>query len=190
MNETNRINFINLVLGRRGSGKTTFMRQLIKSLNYTKDDMKILIVDTFDNPAYRDVPIMKPSQLKAWKNKSIYRMFGSDTENILAEIQKYSYNTLIIFEDAVKYINKNLQKDVRKFIIDSKQKNLDLIFLFHGFASTPPELFRLSDTVTMFRCDNPEYRKSEIIEYDLILEAWQKIYKSNNPYDKETIRLQ
>lgn len=185
-----RINYVNLILGRRGSGKTTFVKELIENYKKNRPEMKILIVDTFNNPGYLHIPLIDFKFLKAWKNPSIYKIYSSDTDLMLSEIQTNCLNTLIIFEDAVKYINRPIQKDVRKFIIDSKQKNLDLIFLFHGFASAPPELFRLSDSVTLFRCDDPTYRKNELIEFDLIYKAWLDVYKSKNKYEKKTIRLQ
>jgi hypothetical protein len=185
-----RINYVNLILGKRGSGKTTYVLELIQKIRKTRPEMKILIVDTFENPSYFHIPKISIDMLPRWQNANVYKIFGSNTDEILEAIQTHCYNTLIIFEDAVKYINKNLQKNVRKFIIDSKQKNLDLIFLFHGFMSTPPELFRLSDSITLFRCDEPDSRKSEIIEFEEIKKTWLQIYKSKNPYEKKTIRLQ
>jgi len=188
----NRINYVNLLLGRRGTGKTYYLlNELIPTYQKHRPDMKILIMDTFENPGYKHIAKIDSKKIKVWvRPGSIYKVYGSNTKEILADIQEDASNMLIIFEDATKYIKKVLQEDVRKFIIDSKQKNLDLIFLFHGFSSTPPELFRLADTLTMFRTDNPIYRKSDIIEYDLDSSLFKKIKNSKNKYAKATLQLQ
>ncbi len=181
----NRVNKIILVLGKRGTGKTTYIKEVLVN---TKFYEKVLIVDTFANPMYNEIPEMKMINIKNWK-KGTYRIYDSNTEDMLNEIESHIKNSLIIFEDSVKYINKVLQSSVRKIVIDSKQKNNDVIFIFHGFASTPPELFRLSDLIVMFRTDDPHYRKNEIIEFDAIEQAYNQISKSKNQFDKKIIQL-
>ena len=167
-----RMNKVGAILGRRGCGKTTYTLALIQAYHKSHPAKKILVVDTLDHPSYKDVPVMDLEMLPRWKTPTIYRIFGSNTDEMLRGVEQLR-NCLVIFEDASKYIRKNLQLEVRAFIIDSKQKNLDLVFLFHGFAYVPPELFRIMDFLTIFKTDNPEYRKSELVAYDDILTAYQ-----------------
>ena len=182
-----RLNKVSLVLGNRGTGKTYFTRELISKYRASHSLQKILIMDTLDHPSYSDIAPIESNMLSRWSGGGTYRIFKGNPDVNLDAIQRNLKNALIVFEDAGKYIRKNLQLDVRQFVIDSKQKNLDLIFIFHGFAATPPELIRYSDIITMFRTDNPEYRKSEIYVYDEIKKNYEQILKSKNPYEKRTI---
>lgn len=183
-----RINYVNLVLGRRGTGKTWYMlREVIEAYIRANPAMKVLIVDTFDHPAYRTIAAIEPEMISRWKKPSVYRCYSSNTDDIMREVTTNLRNCLVIFEDASKYIRRQLPEDVRRFILDSKQKNLDLIFLFHGFSFAPPEMWRIADSVTIFKCDNPDSRKQDIVNFDEIKEAWQKVMKSENPYEKKTV---
>lgn len=184
-----RINNVSAILGRRGSGKTTYVRQLIETYNKALPFQKILIADTLDHPSYRDIPNIDLHLLKRWKSPNIYRIFGSNTDEILNAIGNYLYNALVVFEDSSKYLRANLNNDVRKFILDSKQKNLDIIFIFHGFAFVLPELFRLMDNLVIFKSDNPEPRKNYIVAYDQVKEAYEEVMKSENPYEHKTVRI-
>lgn len=187
--EAQRLNLVSLVLGRRGCGKTTYILKLIKAYMAKHPKQKVLIVDTLDHPAYKDIAVIKPEMLKRWKRPNIYRIFGPDTDEILHQLEHNVYNALIIFEDSSKYIRKNLQDDVRRFIIDSKQKNLDLVFLFHGFSFTPPELFRIADALVIFKTDDPNYRRSDLVNFDEIVKAWTQITASPDPYINKTITI-
>lgn len=184
-----RINNVSTILGRRGSGKTTYARKLIEEYKLALPEQKILIADTLDHPSYRDIPAIDLDLLQRWINPNIYRIYGSNTDEILYSIGEKLYNALVIFEDASKYLRASLNNDVRKFILDSKQKNLDLIFLFHGFAFVPPELFRLMDNIVIFKSDSPEPRKNYIVAYDQVKEVYEKVMKSENPYEHATVRI-
>lgn len=184
-----RINNVSVVLGRRGSGKTTYIRELIGHYRQVHPQQKILIVDTLDHPAYRDVPSIDVDLLKRWKMPNTYRIYGSHTDEIFNTIKNNLWNALVVFEDASKYIRRQLSDEVRSFILDSKQKNLDLIFLFHGFSYVPPEMFRVIDNIVLFRCDDPSYRKNDIVAFDEVLKAWKKVMNSKNPYEHATVRI-
>jgi hypothetical protein len=116
-------------------------------------------------------------------------MFGGNIKEMLTAINQDLTNCLVIFEDASKYITKNLQPEVRNTVYDSKQKNLDLLFLFHGFAAISPELFRMVDIYTIFKTDNPDYRRSEMVYYDDIKAAWNLVMKSKDRYIKKTVAV-
>lgn len=184
-----RINLVTGILGKRGCGKTTYTLALIEAYRQQHPGMKILIMDTLDHPAYRHIPVLTAEMIGRWRTPTVYRVFGSNTDEMLQAISTDLKDALVIFEDASKYVRKNLQPSVRFFILDSKQKNLDLVFIFHGFAFVPPELFRVLDILTIFKTDNPEYRKTELVAFDQILPAYNRVMKSKDPYCKETIRI-
>ncbi len=184
-----RINNVSAILGRRGCGKTTYARELIRQYHEALPSQKILIADTLDHPAYRDIPAIDLDLLKRWKKPNIYRIYGANTDEILQTIESNLMNALVIFEDASKYLRANLSNDVRRFVLDSKQKNLDIVFIFHGFMFIPPELFRLMDNLVIFKSDNPEPRKFYIVAYDQVKAAYDRVMKNENPYAHETVRI-
>ena len=186
-----RINLVSIFSGKRGTGKTWFFLKTFLSI-YRKFNPKkrIVIIDTIDHPMYRHIPQIKSEMLSRWKRPGgVYRIFGEDPDVMLENVEKYLRNALVVFEDASKYINANLQDSVRRSVLDSKQKNLDMLFMFHGFSYIPPKLLRISDEITIFKSDNPDYRKKEIVAYEDVKKSWQAVMADPNPYAQKTVRL-
>lgn len=185
----NRINYVGLTLGKRGSGKTTLIKQLIDEYQKQHPHKKVLITDTLDHPAYRHVPAIKTDMIERWKGKGIYRVWDSDTDKMMGAIDKSLSGALVVFEDASKYIRGQLTPEVRRFILDSKQKDLDLIFMFHGFGYVPPEMWRVIDFVTIMRTDNPATRKDYIMNYEAVSAAWQEVQAEKEGWPHRTVMI-
>lgn len=183
-----RINKVNLVIGRRGTGKTTYIRNIIKIFRQVHKSTKIIVCDTLDHPIYRDFTTIKPEDIKKIDSNCLYRTFSGDTELILNETEKL-YNALVIYEDASKYIGTRLSDTTRKMIFDTKQKNVDMIFLFHGFYFVAPELLRVVDNIILFKSDNPVLRKSIIPNYDEVEKAYHQLESSKDPYLSKMIKI-
>lgn len=181
---TERINYISLIVGRRGSGKTSYLKQLIKG--YPK---RVLIVDTLDHPAYRGYQIITPDMLYRWKS-GVKRIVISDLDEVLRQINDQLTNAMIVFEDATKYFRGNLPKEVIAFIYDSKQKNLDLVFMYHGFKKIVPELLDNANTLTVFKLnENIEKYEYKIPDYSIVQSIAQRVKNDKNPYANLTIKV-
>ncbi len=184
-----RINAVNIFLGKRGTGKSWYVKYfLIPYYRKHHPEKKIFIFDTLDHPLYRDIESVNIADLKKIKSPGVYRCFSSDTDEILRQSENI-YNALMIYEDASKYLRRQIPDTVRRFILDSKQKNADLVFLFHGFSFVPPEMFRISDGLLLFKCDNPAYRKADIVNYTEVEKTYNEVMKSKNPYFKKYVRI-
>ena len=193
-----RTNKVILLVGTRGTGKTDFLKPLVKNSNLPKR----LIVDTFDTPVWHNlathnkpdwksinIPAVEMRQLKNWKSGT-YRCFSSDTKEMMSTIQNHVTNSLIVFEDATKYVRANLQDDVRKFVLDSKQKNLDLIFVFHALASIPKELARISDLLVIKKTsESLEKTIKNKFPVSTFEPAFKTVNNSKDRYTHKTIRL-
>lgn len=185
----NRINYVNLLLGKRGTGKTFYIINNLLPV-YTKlhPQKKVFIFDTLDHPNYKQFKKIDFSEIPHIKKTGAFHCFSSDTDSILKQAENI-YNSLLIFEDSSKYLRRQIPDSVRRFILDSKQKNTDILFLFHGFSFVPPELFRIADGILLFKCDNPAYRKADIINYNEVESAYNQIMKSKNPYIKKYVQI-
>lgn len=197
-----RFNLINVVIGRRGSGKTYFIKKFFKP--YLQRGMKIVIVDTFNHPSYAfpekndpypyKIGRIQPSAIPAWekdKKNGIYRMYGNNFNTEILPALMQLRNTLIVFEDAKKYIKQNLQEDLESLCIDSKQKNIDIIFLYHSWGFVPPAIIRLSDFIELFpTSDSPHDRKSYISGvYNEAVAAHNKVRASKDKWPHVSIDL-
>lgn len=179
-----RTNKIIILIGNRNTGKTIFSKYLIKELG-----KKTLIVDTFNHPAYQSIERIKPSEIETLKN-GIYRCFGGDVDNILKACNTFT-NGFLVFEDATKYLRGSLKDFQRRFLYDSKQKNVDILLMFHSFTACPPELFRIADVLLLKKTgDSPEIRKNDCPEFENVLKAFDVVKKSDNQYITKKVLLQ
>lgn len=191
----NRLNTVGTIIGQRGTGKSLFFlgsrfssKPADKSLNIPgvieyplKNGQKILIIDTLDHPAYRGIPTLKPNQFAAFK-RGVARTW-LEPDNIVKLVDKINQaphfnNTTIVFEDAGKYTERTLPRPFRRLIIDSKQRNIDLLFMYHAWVDTPGDIFTKSDYIQLFKTeDSPEVRKHKIRLFEKVQRAYTEVQK-------------
>lgn len=179
-----RFNAVFGIFGQRGSGKTDYLRgnpehNLVGIMNiYAEKGMKVLIADTFDHPSYRNVPVLPMDKIASWKS-GIYRVIirPDDIAKLckLINTTPSMWNTLIVFEDAYKHTSKTICKPMVELMIDSKQKNIDICFMYHAFMQAPADLYRFIDFMEIFKTkDTPEARKEHMPGY---FEEAMHVYK-------------
>ncbi len=182
------MNMVSVLVGDRGTGKTTYLKKLIPI--YLAKGMKVLIIDTLAHDAYVDIPIISIAQLPAWK-KGVYRLIIPSYEfnEAIAQVKEHVWNALIVVEDAYKVIKRKLPKEVEEYIIDTKQKNVDMIFMYHSWAWVMKDLITIADCFQLFKTgDHPSYRKEAMAGcYPQVERAYNKVMQSKNPY--ETISI-
>ncbi len=158
-----------MVAGARGKGKTGWVK---KNIVLPSKHPKKLIVDTFDSSSWRTmetfdrpdlrlipVPVLPHDAVPEW-NSGLYRMFGQPGE-MFSLIEQHLNNSLVVFEDATKYVGSKLTEETKRFVYDSKQKNLDLVYVFHSLASIPPELVRAADILVLFKTNEGQPSKDK-----------------------------
>jgi hypothetical protein len=182
-----RFNQVGLILGMRGTGKSLYLlgskysaKPGDSALNIPglldtelKNGFKVLIVDTLDHPSYRKIPVLKPDQIKNFK-KGLVRVFMQPEKirPLIHYINSNAHfnNTFIVFEDAGKYTEAKLPLEFKRLIADSKQRNIDVLFMYHCWADTPLDVFRKGlDYIQLFKTeDSPAVRKNNLRLYDKI----------------------
>lgn len=192
-----RFNKIAGIFGKRGSGKTEYLRGnkefgivgfIAPAL---QKGQKVLIVDTLDHPSYSDIPIIKIENLLSWK-KGCYRIYVPVYQMPqLLEVVSNIWNALIVFEDARKYIKKTIPDPVLKLIGDSKQQNVDIIFMYHSFSHAPKDLYSYLEYIELFKTKfHPKCRMEELGgEYEEAVKAYEEVTASSNPFAHKLIDL-
>lgn len=181
-----RLNKIIVVVGRRGSGKTTFAKMLIDC-----SPLKVLVLDTFDHPDYRHLTTIKPEQLSRWKGGNVRLHSGDPVENCQLIFDKV-HNSLIVFEDCRRYIEPTVQKPIRQGIVEHRNKNNDLVFMFHSLKDVPPYLCSMYNSIVLFKTnDNVKgERQVKYSNWDEITAAHNRVMQNKVAWYNETITQQ
>jgi hypothetical protein len=202
-----RFNSVTAIFGERGSGKTLYelgsnytAKPEDKALNLKGildlylgvKQMKVLIIDTIDHPAYRKIRVMPPQVFKEWKT-GVYRMFthADDIPKLIEYLQKFDshWNTCYVFEDSYKHTSKTICKPLIRLMGDTKQKNIDIFFMYWSFGQAPQDLFRMLDYIELFKTqDSPQCRKLNMPGYYAnAMKIYDEVKASKNPFFHKTI---
>ena len=167
-----RFNKIFGIFGDRGTGKTQYALgnedfDLPGVVNlYRKRGIKVIIIDTMDHPAYKKIPVI-PMQKFHLFTAGIGRIIVNADDipqlNYFLNDHKTTWNSLLLYEDARKHTYGKVDKSLIRLIGDSKQKNIDIGFMYHCFAHCPLDLYRYFDFIDLFKTkDTPEVRKDAL----------------------------
>jgi hypothetical protein len=198
--EETRTNIIWLVVGDRGNGKTDFLKNLI---NLSAFDKK-LVVDIMDSAVWRNmkswnhpdlenqiIPICPPSMLDKHR-KGLYRTFSEDVKEMERLIQKNVSNSLVVVEDASRYYQGLLSESQKNYLLNSKQKNIDLILVFHYLTDISPRLLKMANYITLFYTGEKTYKKDRFFypgfdaAFEMINKNWDFV---KNRYVNITLKL-
>lgn len=183
-----RTNKISILIGNRNTGKTIYAKSIMKAA--LESGKSVLVIDTYDHPAYSAVQRIRPDQIGACSPGKIYRCFGSETDMILNGCNAF-YNGLLVLEDATKYIEQRLNEETKRFFYDCKQKNVDILAMFHSWVACPPVLFRIADNVLIKKTgDNCLVRKNDCPNFAEVQAAFNEVEQSDNRYIVKYVKLQ
>ncbi len=167
--------YVCLLIGKRYSGKSTLTQKLIKGSKMPKK----LIVDTLYHPDYDHLPEIKGTvkSFKNWK-KGTYRLVSKvdDVDENLHLMADYLNNCFVIFEDAKRYLKPRLQPQVMRLIGDSRQRNVDIVFMYHEWDMVPLDVFRYVDFITIFKTKtSPNARKNYVPSFEYVNTIYNKV---------------
>ena len=186
-----RINNIILLIGRRGSGKTFYTKQQIEAILKSGVHSRIILFDTFDHESYREYPIVDIKYVTAL-TAGVCRVLTSEFkfESHLAFIKNYVRNALLIFEDAGKYIIGSVGEQFRNVLLDTKQKNIDVLIQYHGVGDVPPTLYRYADYIVLFKInDNLQAYRSKIPSFPSFEKHYKHVLAHPSPYYNEVFKI-
>jgi archaeosine-15-forming tRNA-guanine transglycosylase len=182
--EKERRNLLYLLAGRKFTGKTTIgMAIAIAS------GKKICVVDTDEHPAYADFKKVDVRDLHKWKTGNV-KCICDDPEEALTILNKHCANAFIIAEDAAKYVSANVQQPIRRFIIDHRKRNFDVIFMFHFLADIPPYIAKQYDHMVLFKTgDSLEAPQHKFANWHTIVPKLRRILDNKDMHYCESIRI-
>ena len=143
-----------IVVGSRGSGKTTYLERLFSNRS------NLLVYQLFLDDRYRGA------------DKELYSKF---------QINRQLVGKTIIIEDATQLIGANPKNDIRRLAVSCKQLGSDCVFVFHSFNVIPPYLLALFDYMIVFEAAEVKKTASLLEYYDEILKLQKKKVRKYKP---------
>lgn len=165
-----RENYVNVLIGDRFAGKTTFTRDVIIPA-YLAAGKPVILVQRKYNPKYDK---LKDDPRVLIKTVTVL-------EELIPVLEQF-YNGGIIFEDAYRYFGNKLTDEVIGLIVDTQQQNNDIHFIYHTFSWVCKDLFRIADMFTFFGCNESAASRSDYFTAAEIKDIDEKI-KNLKPYE-------
>ena len=168
-----------VIIGGRHTGKTFWVLKVVEG-----QKKKVLLVDVNNEKKYRNFPLITLDQLPRWKS-GVYRIIPHDPEALLLAIDRHLKNTMVVFEDAGKYIDGNLDRPLKSLLIGCRHVNVDIIFPFQSFGLVPPRIFQLSNYIVVKKTSDTirQLRQSnKIPNPDQVIKAWETVSASRDPF--------
>lgn len=195
-NETTNFAKCAVIVGNKGTGKTTY---LIKAINsYMQDSSeanpkRVLIIDTYLSEPYADYQEIKPSQLIVWK-KGVKRLVVQpfELESIIDILIDYDVNNfLLIVEDCGKYVenDKQLSKSLKIWQRDIKNKGRQTIFVFHYFADVPRAFFKLTDVIIIKKTADTITDVKGRTSNPSIIQAYKEVTENANKFYTKIVNI-
>ncbi len=185
-----RFNAAGLIIGKRGTGKTTWLLGDDKiglpglvNISMSGSIEKALMIMMVDHPAYRHIPILPQKDFRNFR-KGIARIVMPakhvvDLVDLINDEKKSAHmnNTFIGLEDAGEMMNLVLQDPFCTLISNTKTRNQDFAAMLHGWGETPTDIYRKGvDYLQVFKTeDQPYCRKKYISNFEKVEAVYKKV---------------
>jgi len=172
---------ITIIIGRNGTGKSTFCEQIIKQIK-----QRAIVVTYNGQPKiwrpYKEVDVRNTKKMAFAKGirqvvAGRYEVSAKKNE-VFKHIYRHFRGGLIIFDDCRGYIDANIDRDryFRQMLLDFRHRMLDLFFVVHSPSDVPPRVWGFASTCFVGATD-ALVNKSQIKTHsaDRIIEAQEAV---------------
>lgn len=150
-----------LVIGRMGTGKTTWIKTFLKG-------KRSYIFDV--NNEYQGYNRMTNLEHKEFIKQSL-------------TVRK----TCLVFEDATGFVQGSLSGNFRKALVSKRHTGNVNICVYHSILSVPPRHLQLTDIVVLFKTNDEDYQV--LSKFPSLYEHFLEVSETSNKHGFKTIKL-
>jgi ABC-type Mn2+/Zn2+ transport system ATPase subunit len=149
------------VIGINGTGKTTAVVQLLKSMN----ERAIILTPHMNEYAqYPHNDLEKPADFQF---TGICKNYFPSRE-LMQSVVNYFYNGTLVLEESRIYIDNQPTKLNYSLLNGMRQRMTDIIFVGHAFSDIPPLFLNRMTRILLFQTlEKLERRRGELLYYEL-----------------------
>ena len=158
-----------VVVGKRGSGKTTLSKSMIES--YLKKHSNVCIYDI--NQEYTNY---YPEPFLNFKD-------------FLSKITKLKNHYILIEEATIFFRTRSDFEEMINVLVRSRHTGNIIHLNFHSFKSIPKNIFSLVDHIVIFKTNDTERDVKDKFDFPDILNAYKTVNSSGDKYIFRTVKL-
>lgn len=201
-----RQNLIYVIVGEIGAGKTDTIKNIIRMImSKNKTIKKLVVFDEFDSDVWKNMKtwdhqesesenltVVSESELLRLKSGKV-RLIQEDFDlKHYCDLFKKVSNSIIVLEDATRYIDpqEKVPKSLRSLITNVKQKNVELILVFHSLLDVHSFVARNCRVIILHHTLDGEVPKK--LSNPLIKQAFNELHESplrENPHASKFIPI-
>jgi len=161
---------LTLILGAKGTGKTTLLETIIQS---AKERVLICVPDEIEWQQYSATELLHPADFDFQDvKKFIFTNFSKkDFFNNGQRVNCFTRGFLIFDDCRLFFKGYEYEKEIfRNLIIRQRHKMRDIFLVAHGFKEVPPFFFTYTTDIVLFRTtDDLSARKKDLKDFDRML---------------------
>lgn len=171
---SNRYAQCDILVGVNGTGKTTFLKNIIKKVLEKGDRVLVVTPDPIEWNNILEINYRLRHHISNYTGirKIIYY------DGCMDDIQRYYSNGVLVFDDARVYIHAQTNSFMEWLQIRRRQSGIDLLCVFHGLTQVPPVFFTFTSNLFLFHTLDNIKRRSVYID-DLLFEEIQAARERN-----------
>ena len=171
-----------LIIGTNGTGKTTFASEIVQAeIERTGGRALIVTADDSDWLRYPRINIYKENRLDEFTGA--WRHIWQNKKDL--EYLKFFKNGLLVFDDCRSYFDAKTDTALQSFLIRSRQRQIDILTIAHGFTKVPPAFFTYATEIVLFKTrDGIQNRKNDLGDNYESLAKWKAFVDYNAEKDK------
>lgn len=181
----------NVIVGARGTGKTTYVRKCIDAYMKGTGDRRVLVIDTYPSPSYSQYEIITPAQLLVWK-RGVKRLIvpAYELDPVFELIMLHDIqNLFVVVEDSQKYFEDKITQTQKTWLADLKNKGRETLFVFHFFTNIPKRMFPMLNGIIIKKTSDTRADVKQRSANPDVLNAFIAVNINPNPYSQKYVQL-
>lgn len=194
-----RYNMSNIVCGQRGTGKSTWVKNILKT-SPLKNQLIMVTQREIDERTFYPIPVVHPKDYRG--GQALIRTTDIDIYKFFENIEKNFTNGIIVIDEAARYtlICKNKSNGqfepippLKNILMDQRKMNIDMYFLYHSVKQVPTSIVQwLNNFILFYQLAPFQYRGAVIPAMDELKAAKERVerqYKKGNHFYWECVKL-